>query len=123
MKMKKMKLGFVSLLSVIIMLGVTSSATSQSLKSKLQITVIDGLGNLVEGADVKIFAIEADYKSTKNEVSAGKTDKKGRVKFKGLAEGKVYFLDVRKGDLMNDGRAVQTSPLTKGTNRVNVVIE
>jgi uncharacterized GH25 family protein len=123
MKMKKIKLGFVSLLSVIIMLGATTTASSQALKSKLQITVIDGLGNLVEGADVKVFANEADYKSTKNVVLVGKTDKKGRVKLKGLAEGKVYFLDVRKGDLMNDGRAVQTSALTKGTNRVNVIIE
>jgi uncharacterized GH25 family protein len=105
------------------MLGATTTASSQALKSKLQITVIDGLGNLVEGADVKVFANEADYKSTKNVVLVGKTDKKGRVKLKGLAEGKVYFLDVRKGDLMNDGRAVQTSALTKGTNRVNVIIE
>ncbi len=121
--MKKIKLGFVTVLSIILMLGASSTASSQALKSKLQITAIDGMGNLVEGADVKVFATEADYKSSENEVFAGKTDKKGRVKFKGLAEGKAYFIDVRKGDLMNDGRAVQTSALTKGTNRVNIVIE
>lgn len=123
MNMKKFKLGFVAVLSLILVLGASSSASSQSLKSKLQITVLDGMGNIVEGADVKIFATEADYKSTENEVLVGTTDKKGRVKLKGLAEGKTYFLDVRKDDLKNDGRAVQTSALTKGTNRVNIIIE
>lgn len=121
--MKKINIGFLAVLSLIIVLSSVSSASSQTLKSKLKITVIDGLGSIVEGANVQIFATEEDYKATKNSVFNGKTDEKGRMKFKGLAEGKIYFLDVRKGNLTNDGRAVQTSILTKGTNRVNIIIE
>ncbi len=122
--MKKIKLGFVSILSLILLLGASTEASSQIFKPKLLITVIDGMGNLVEGANVKVFATEADYTSSENELFGGKTEKKGKVKFVGLLEeGKVYFIDVRKDNLTNDGRAVQTSPLTKGTNRVNIIIE
>lgn len=121
--MKKSNIVLVSLMSFVLILSATTISSAQSLKSKIKITVIDGLGNIAEGADVKIFASEADYKSSQNSVFTGTTDKKGRVKFKGLAEGKVYFLDVRKDDLNNDGRAVQTSAMTKGTNRVNIIIE
>ena len=121
--MKKSRIVLVALMTVALAISTTTTSSAQALKSKIQITVMDGLGSIVEGAEVNIYATEADYKSSENSIFTGSTDKKARVKFKGLAEGKVYFLDVRKGDLNNDGRAVQTNALTKGTNRVNIIIE
>lgn len=121
-EMKKNKWMLIAALSVI-MVSISTPSSAQLFKTKLQITVIDGLGNAVNGADVKLYAGEADYKASKNEVTSGKTDEKGRVKFKPL-ETQAYFVDVRKGDLKNDGRAVKTSVLKKGkTTRVNIVIE
>ncbi|MFK7951480.1 MAG: carboxypeptidase-like regulatory domain-containing protein [Ekhidna sp.] len=120
--MKKNTLMMVAVFSVF-MLTISTPSSAQLFKTKLQITVIDGLGNVVEGAEVKLFANETDYKSSENVVTSGTTDDKGRVKFKPL-ETQAYFLDVRKGDLMNDGRAVKTTVLEKGkTTRVNIVIE
>lgn len=120
--MKKIKLGFISILSLIALLGASPEASSQTINAKLKITVLDDLGNLIEGAQVKIYASEDDYKASENAVATSTTDKKGRVKIKEL-QGKVYFVQVTKGDLKNDGRAVQTNTLTKGTNRVNIIIE
>ncbi|MFA0962910.1 carboxypeptidase-like regulatory domain-containing protein [Roseivirga sp. BDSF3-8] len=90
----------------------------------LRITVIDELGNPVEGATVKIFANEKDYRAGENLVQEPQTsDEKGRVTFKDL-ESKVYFVDARKGDMNNNSAGVQTDKLKeKRLNKVNIVIE
>ncbi len=96
---------------------------SQVLKTKLQVTVRNDLGNIVEGATVTLYKTQADYENNENPVQSGETDEKGRIIFKEL-QPVSYFMDVRKGDLNNDGRGVQTTKLiAKKKNIVATIIE
>lgn len=101
-----------------------TSFSSVPLPTKLQVTVIDHLGNIVEGATVELYGTETDYRKEENPIQeALTTDKKGRATFKDLEE-QVYWLHVYKGDMNNDGAGVQTGALVpKKVNKVNVVIE
>lgn len=93
------------------------------LPTKLRITVIDGLGNYVEGAKVSIFETKEDYQTSKNTVGTITTDKKGRVTFKGLKTISYYIYAV-KGDMNNNGEGVLTGKLQEGRiNKVNTVVE
>ncbi|MEM9857191.1 MAG: carboxypeptidase regulatory-like domain-containing protein [Bacteroidota bacterium] len=100
------------------------SSGFQVFKTSIKITVIDELGNIVEGASVQLFGTEDDYRKEENAVTeVAVTDKKGQVKFKEL-ESKVYFVNVTKGDKNNVGAGVQTAKLEEGKmNKVNIVIE
>ncbi|MEP1093702.1 MAG: carboxypeptidase regulatory-like domain-containing protein [Cyclobacteriaceae bacterium] len=112
------------LLFTMLIFGTThESAEEQLLPTKLRITVIDGLGNFVEGASVSIYENEEDYRASENAVGTGKTDKKGRVTFKDL---KLigYYVEARKGEQNNNGEGVLTGKLSEGKiNKVNTVIE
>lgn len=93
------------------------------LPTKLRITVIDGLGNYVEGAKVSIFETKEDYQTSKNAVGTITTDKKGRVTFKGLKTISYYIYAI-KGDMNNNGEGVLTGKLQEGRiNKVNTVVE
>ena len=95
----------------------------QILPTKLKVTVIDGNGNFVEGADVTLFLSKEDYINSQNPSTSAKTDSKGKVVFKKL-EPRKYYLDVRKGEKNNDGRGSETDNLQEGrVNKVNIVIE
>ncbi len=109
---------------ILFVLVVLSSFTSDVLPTKLQITVIDHLGNVVEGATVELYASEDDYRNETNIIQEAQlTDKKGRATFSQLEE-KVYWLHVFKDDMNNDGAGVQTDTLVpKKVNKVNVIIE
>ncbi|MEP0369046.1 MAG: SpaA isopeptide-forming pilin-related protein [Cyclobacteriaceae bacterium] len=112
-------------LVALILLGVFafSPADDGFLPTRLRVTVIDGLGNFVEGATVKIYSTEDDYRASENAVGTMTTDEKGRVKFKEL-EPISYFIDARKDDLNNDAEGVKTAPLEEGQlNKVNTIIE
>jgi len=99
------------------------SVGEQLLPTKLRITVIDGLGNFVNGASVFIYEKEEDYIASDNAVAMLKTDKKGRVTFKDLKP-ISYFIQAKHGDKNNDGEGVVTAPLSEGRiNKVNTVIE
>jgi 5-hydroxyisourate hydrolase-like protein (transthyretin family) len=100
------------------------STQAQVLKTNLTITILDENGNIQEGATVILYKNEEDYRASKNPaVEKQITDKKGRVKFKDL-ETMAYFVEVRKGDLNNDGLGAQTGELVSGrTNKVNIIIE
>ncbi len=94
----------------------------QNAKTKLQVTVIDNLGNNIEGATIIVYSSAEDYKNNENQLIKGKTDSKGRYQFKGL-ESKPYFLNVRKDHLKNDEQGAQTGLLSeKKINKVIVVI-
>lgn len=114
----------VSLLIAAILFGFQAEkADEQLLPTKLRITVIDGLGNFVEGASVSIYASEADYRVSQNPVATEKTDDKGRVTFKKL-DTIPYYIEAKKGELNNNGEGVLTGKLTEGRiNKVNTVIE
>lgn len=110
-------------LSIALMFASVLSVKGQIITTQLQVTVIDELGNFVEGAEVKLFLSEKDYRSDENLAFVGKTNEKGRVKFKEVKT-VAYFIDARKGDQNNNGKGVQTGVLTKGkVNKVNTVIE
>lgn len=120
--MKKLSSYTLLTLILVFMLS-TASMPIQVLKTKLHVTVIDDLGNPVEGAIVTIFSSAEDYQNNTNKLIVGTTNKKGIYQFKKL-ETKSYFLDVRKDQLKNDGEGVQTGSLAKGKiNKVIVVIK
>ncbi len=104
-------------------LAFTNEAKAQILSTKLKITVVDELGNLVKDAKVTLYATEADYIKEKNPVQPYKlTDSKGRVTFKKLAP-KSYYVIIRKGDKSNSGGGEVINDLVKGkVNKANVVI-
>jgi len=97
---------------------------NQVLNTSLKITVVDYLGNVVEGASVNLYPTDKDYRNETNPVAETQyTDKKGRVTFKKL-EPTVFFVYVVKDDMNNVGGGVQTDTLEKGKiNKVNIVIE
>ena len=99
-------------------------APSQILKTSVRVTVLDELGNPVEGAKVLLYANESDYRASTNPVNqAAVTNNKGVANVKDL-ETKAYFIDVRKGDKSNIGAGIQTEPLQSGRiNKINIIIE
>jgi hypothetical protein len=95
----------------------------QLVKTSLQVTVRNNLGNLEEGAEVRLYKTNKDYQDDTNMVAKETTDEKGRAKFDEL-EPTVYFLDVQKGDLNNFGAGIQTDSLAeKRMNKVTIIIE
>ena len=114
----------------VILLFVVSMALSSwipkstILPTSMKVSVIDNLGNFVDGAAVTLFHNEDDYKNETNSVSGTKyTNSKGKVTFKKL-ESKVYYIYAVKGDMTNIGHGVRTDTLRSGNiNKVNIVIE
>lgn len=95
----------------------------QIIKTTLNITVRDEVGNTVEGATVQLFEKEEDYTSEKNIAVEGVTDNKGFIKFKELKP-MSYFVIVRKDDKDNSGGGEQTGRLEeKKINKVTIVIQ
>lgn len=90
----------------------------------LKITVLDDIGNPVQGATVTLYNNETDYYNNENPAyEAGETNEKGEVKFKKI-DAKRYLMDVEKGDLSNEGGGIETHNLEKGkVNRIRVIIE
>lgn len=98
-------------------------SNDQLLPTKLRVTVIDGLGNFVEGAQVSIYDNEKDYLASENSIATETTDKKGRVTFKEV-KNIAYFIEAKDGDRNNNGEGVKTGKLEEGKlNKVNTVIE
>lgn len=97
---------------------------AQFVKTQLKVTVIDELGNFVEGAEIRLFANEEDFKKEVNPVGEKLiTNEKGVAKFESLMP-KVYYILVEKGDMNNWGGGVQTDLLKeKKVNKINIIIE
>jgi hypothetical protein len=99
------------------------TAGFQLIKTSLNITVRDEMGNTVEGASVQLFETEEDYNTEKNVVAQGVTDKKGYVKLKELKP-IAYYVIVRKDDKDNSGGGEQTGKLEeKKINKVTIIIQ
>ena len=93
------------------------------IKTTLHITIRDEVGNIVEGATVRIFEKEEDYKNETNPAAEGTTDEKGIVKFKELKP-MGYFVLAEKGDLNNFGGGEQTGKLDPNRiNKVTIIIQ
>lgn len=112
-------------LLTLILLGSASihTAEAQLLPTKLRVTVIDGLGNYVEGATVSIYENEKDYLASENAVATMTTDKKGRVTFKEIKP-MAYFVEAKFEGKNNNAAGVKTGELEEGKlNKVNTVID
>jgi hypothetical protein len=111
-------------LFVIALLAILFSATAaQLIKTSMNLTVRDELGNTVEGATVMLFEKEEDYTKETNIAAQGVTDKKGFLKLKELKAIK-YFVIVRKDDKDNAGGGEQTGKLEENKiNKVTIVIQ
>tara|TARA_R110000796_G_scaffold185330_2_gene301941 strand:+ start:40018 stop:40386 length:369 start_codon:yes stop_codon:yes gene_type:complete len=100
-----------------------SEQPGQIFNTKLKLTILDELGNVVEGAKVTIYKTQADYNAEKNAVQdAQLTNNKGQVTFKKL-DAISYYVLVRKGDMDNSGGGEMVSKLEKKKlNKANIVI-
>ena len=95
----------------------------QLIKTTLNITVRDELGNIVEGATVQLFETEEDYLEEKNVVAEGTTDKNGVLKLKDM-KAIAYYVIIRKDDKDNSGGGERTAVLeAKRINKVTIVIQ
>jgi len=94
----------------------------QIFNTSLTITVRDELGNVVEGADVKLFEKKEDYTKEQSQVEAEKTDKKGVVHFKKL-KAIAYFILIRKGDKDNTSGGQETKLKEGKFNKVTIIIQ
>lgn len=113
--MKKQSLWLLALTAVLL--------SFQIIKTQMNVTIRNELGNTEEGATVQLFENEADYKAEKNAVQTVVTDKKGIAKFKDL-KAISYFVLAKKGDKNNFGGGEQTGVLqAKRINQVTIVIE
>ncbi|GAB5523253.1 MAG: hypothetical protein Roseis2KO_11250 [Roseivirga sp.] len=102
---------------------VQQKAEAQVFSTKLKITIVDALGNVVQDAKVRIFKNEADYTQEANDLQPFQlTNAKGQVTFKKL-EAASYYILVRKGDLDNtDGGSIVDTLKAGKVNKVNIVI-
>ena len=99
------------------------ASSFQLIKTTLNLTVRDEVGNTVEGATVQLFETEDDYIAEKNIAVEGVTDAKGVLKLKNL-KAMSYFVIVRKDDKDNSGGGERTGKLEeKRINKVTVVIQ
>lgn len=95
----------------------------QLIKTTLNLTVRDEVGNTVEGATVQLFEKEEDYTAENNVAAEGITDAKGILKLKDL-KAVSYFVIVRKEDKDNSGGGERTGKLEeKRINKVTIVIQ
>lgn len=114
----KRGLKILSVLSLIVLLS-----GFQIIKTTLNITVRDELGNIVEGASAQLFETEDDYLKEQNAVAADSTDKHGIVRFKDL-KAMSYYVIIRKDDKDNSGGGERTAELEpKRINKVTIVIQ
>ena len=86
---------FYAFAMILVLASFTHKATI--LATSLRITIIDYVGNVVEGANVSLFATEEDYRNETNQVVDPQiSDSKGRVTFKKLEQGRrsLQFISV-----------------------------
>ncbi|HEY9117592.1 MAG TPA: carboxypeptidase-like regulatory domain-containing protein [Roseivirga sp.] len=118
-----MKRIFALLSFALLSFGMNQQSSAQIFNTKLKITVVDELGNVIQDAKVTLYATEEAYTQEVNPVQEFQlTDKKGVVTFKGLNR-KEYYVRVVKGELTNAGGGEIVSGLEpKKLNKANVVI-
>jgi len=93
------------------------------MKTSLEITIRDRLGNTVEGVKVKLYKTYEDFQSDINFIQEPmQTNAKGKVVFKDL-ETIPYYISAVKGDNNNygDGEMVDTL-IGNRKNKVTIII-
>jgi len=114
----------IPLLVIVAFIAIPMKSQAQVVKTNLRVTVIDGTGSVVKGAEVQLYSSDADYRKEQNPVTEKvKTDEKGIVIFKDLKP-RVYYVLATKGNMNNWDTGQQTDKLKeKKTNRINIIIE
>src|SRR5258706_5953073 len=111
-----------ALISTVVLVCI-AMAFSPPFKTSLTLTIGDEIGNVVEGASVKLFETKDDYLKEVNVAAETTSDAKGIAKFKGLKP-IAYYIIVRKGDKDNAGGGEQIGKLEEGKfNKSTVVIQ
>jgi hypothetical protein len=112
-----------SFTKILLLVFLFTASSFQLIKTSLNVTIRDEVGNTVEGATVQLFEKQEDYEKETNVAATGITDKKGYVKIKDL-KSISYYVIVRKGDKDNAGGGEQTGKLeAKKINKVTIVIQ
>ncbi len=108
---------------IIALIACIALSAFQLIKTSLNVTVRDGVGNTVEGATVQLFKTEEDYNKEENVVAEATSDKKGVAKLREL-EALPYYVLVKKGDKNNFGGGEQVDTLQeRRINKVTIVIQ
>ena len=113
----------VVLLTAIMGFAAQNEASAQIFSTKLKVTVIDDLGNVVPDAQVTLYKNKTDWEKEVNPVQKFKlSNAKGQVTFKKLTQ-QTYYVLVRKGEMDNIGRGEKVENLATGKlNKANIVI-
>ncbi len=112
------------LLTSIVILSGALRSEAQVFNTSIKITILNELGNPVEGAAVQLYTSEEDYRQEINPATdVYYTDKRGQIKIKDL-EARIYYVNAEKGDKNNIGAGVMTDKLEeKKLNKVTIIIE
>jgi hypothetical protein len=108
-------------LSVLLLL-VFVSAFAVLLKTSLNVTVRDELGNPTAGANIKLYKNREDWEKEIGHFAEGVTDEKGIFKFKEVNSVNIFIL-VRKDDKDNTGGGEQTKLEEGRINKITVIIQ
>lgn len=120
---KHIKLLFVELIILSFILITFQSNANDQLPTSLKVTVTDDLGNIIEDAELILYKSKDDYLNSENAVMSVTSNRNGIAKFKKL-DPTEYYIEVRKGEMSNDGKGAQVAPLEEGKiNQINIVIE
>ena len=93
------------------------------IRTQIVVTVLDEVGNPVEGAKVTLYETEEDYTKEVNPAAEGITEIKGVIRIKDLKP-ISYYVIVRKGDKDNSGGGEQTGKLEGNRiNKVTIIIQ
>jgi hypothetical protein len=111
------------LFAVVILVMAFSYPPVQIIKTQIQITVRNELGNTEAGVTVKLFESEADYNDEKNVAATGVTDAKGIARFKDLKAISYYILAEKDGKNNFGGGEVTGKLEEKRINKVTIVIQ
>lgn len=98
------------------------TASSPILKTSLNVTVRDETGNLVPGANIKLYSNRENWEKETGHFAEGVTDEKGIFKFKEVTQLNIYLL-VRKDDRDNTNGGEQTKLEDGKINKITVVIQ
>lgn len=93
-----------------------------ALKTSLNVTVRDEVGNVVVGANIKLYSNRENWEKETGHFAEGVTDEKGIFKFKEVNQLNVFLL-VRKDDKDNTGGGEQTRLEEGKINKVTVIIQ
>ncbi|MFW5762175.1 MAG: carboxypeptidase-like regulatory domain-containing protein [Cyclobacteriaceae bacterium] len=119
------KICFYLLLGLLPMAALANNEeNSQLFPTVLKVTVLDDIGNPVQGATVTLYNNETDYHNRENPAyESAETDEKGEVRFKKI-DARRYLIEAEKGDMSNEGGGIETQHLEKGkVNQIRIIIE